>query len=338
MAYNGNGWRCTCPYHARGNRRRCKHIRAVENAVVQRRRIKDRVAKRLEISPVGVECRFCHKTNFKRWGSRRGADGSLRPRFKCLEKDCRRRFTHNPGFIGKHHAPAVITDALDRYAGGMCAEAIVQNMRKNGIPVSERTLRRWFVEYRDLLERYIGSLTVQAGHTWHADEIQHRARNDDRWMSAMMDRETRFILVYEMSSTKFGFDATNLFKTCIGRAAELPDTLITDGLAGFARGHKGAMFKHGHPMVQHIGDVAICDRHASRHVYERLNGDIRMAIKRSRGFNSDNPALFGLWIVCHNFIKRHSGLGGAVPAEAAGITVLADDKWLALIQNAALAS
>ena len=219
----------------------------------------------------------------------------------------------------------------------MCAEAIIQGMRKNGIPVSERTLRRWFVEYRDLLERYIGSLTVQAGHAWHADEIQYRARNDDRRMSAMMDRETRFILGYEMSSTKFGFDATNLFKTCIGRAAGLPDTLITDGLVGFAKGHKGAMFKHGHPMVQHIRDVAICDRHASRHVYERLNGDIRMAIKRSRGFNSDNPALFGLWIVHHNFIKRHSGLGGAVPAEAAGITVLADDKWLALIQNAALA-
>ena len=48
VAYNGNGWRCTCPYHERENRRRCKHIRAVENAVVQRRRIKDRAAKRLE--------------------------------------------------------------------------------------------------------------------------------------------------------------------------------------------------------------------------------------------------------------------------------------------------
>ena len=98
------------------------------------------------------------------------------------------------------------------------------------------------------------------------------------------------------------------------------------------------MLRHGHPAVQHIRDVAICDRHASRHVCGRLNGDIRMAIKRSRGFNSDNPVPFGLWIVCHNFIKRHSGLGGAVPAEAAGITVRADDKWLALIQNAALAS
>ena len=127
-------------------------------------------------------------------------------------------------------------------------------------------------------------------------------------------RETRFILGYEMSSTKFGFDATNLFKACIDRAAELPDTLITDGLAGFAKEHKGAMFKHGHPMVQHIRDVAICDRHASNQIYERLNGDIRMAIKRSRGFNSDNPALFGLWVVYHNFIKRHSSLGGATPA------------------------
>ena len=55
LACNGNGWRRTCPYHARGNRRRCRNIRAVENAVVQRRRIKDRAAKRLEISLVGVE-------------------------------------------------------------------------------------------------------------------------------------------------------------------------------------------------------------------------------------------------------------------------------------------
>ena len=95
--------------------------------------------------------------------------------FRKRNSYCRRRFAHNPGFIGKRHAPAAIADALDRYAGGMRAEAIVQNMRKNGIPVSERTLRRRFVEYRDLLERYVGSLTVQAGRTWHADEIQYRA-------------------------------------------------------------------------------------------------------------------------------------------------------------------
>ena len=155
VAYNGNGWRCTCPYHARGNRRRSGTYGPWRTRSYNGGRIKGRVAKRLEISPVGVECRFYRKTNFKGWGSRRMADWSLRPRFKCLEKDCGRRFTHNPGFIGKHHAPAVITDALDKYAGGMGVEAIIQGMRKNGIPVSERTLRRWFVEYRDLLERYI---------------------------------------------------------------------------------------------------------------------------------------------------------------------------------------
>ena len=68
----------------------------------------------------------------------------------------------------------------------------------------------------------IGSLTVQAGHTWHADEIQYRAQDDDRWMSAMMDRETRFILGYEMSSTKFGFDATTCSKPALAGLPNCP--------------------------------------------------------------------------------------------------------------------
>lgn len=36
----------------------------------------------------------------------------------------------------------------------------------------------------------------------------------------------------------------------------------------------------------------------------------------------------------HNFIKPHEGLNGRTPAEAAGIKVYGEDKWLTLIQNA----
>lgn len=37
----------------------------------------------------------------------------------------------------------------------------------------------------------------------------------------------------------------------------------------------------------------------------------------------------------HNFIRPHMGLNGQTPAEAAGIRVEGENKWLTIIQNAA---
>jgi hypothetical protein len=48
----------------------------------------------------------------------------------------------------------------------------------------------------------------------------------------------------------------------------------------------------------------------------------------------DTPILKGLQIY-HNFMRPHEGLGGATPAEKAGIKVDGQNKWITLIQNAA---
>jgi hypothetical protein len=47
----------------------------------------------------------------------------------------------------------------------------------------------------------------------------------------------------------------------------------------------------------------------------------------------DTPILEGMQIY-HNFIKPHEGLGGITPAEACGIVVNGENKWMTLIQNA----
>jgi hypothetical protein len=41
--------------------------------------------------------------------------------------------------------------------------------------------------------------------------------------------------------------------------------------------------------------------------------------------------------VYHNFIKPHEGLEGKTPAEACGIVINGENKWMTLIQNAAMA-
>jgi putative transposase len=40
--------------------------------------------------------------------------------------------------------------------------------------------------------------------------------------------------------------------------------------------------------------------------------------------------------VYHNFIKPHEGLDGRTPAEACGIELQGENKWITLIQNASV--
>lgn len=67
---------------------------------------------------------------------------------------------------------------------------------------------------------------------------------------------------------------------------------------------------------------------------ERINGEIRDREKTMRGLKKkDTPILQGMQIF-HNYIKPHEGLDGAAPAEACGIQIKGDNKWITLIQNA----
>jgi hypothetical protein len=67
---------------------------------------------------------------------------------------------------------------------------------------------------------------------------------------------------------------------------------------------------------------------------ERLNGEIRDREKVMRGLKRpETPAIPGYQIY-HNYIRPHEALEGKTPAEACGIKVEGQDKWLTLIQNA----
>ena len=51
--------------------------------------------------------------------------------------------------------------------------------------------------------------------------------------------------------------------------------------------------------------------------------------------NKDTAILKGMQIY-HNYIRPHEGLKGKTPAEACGIEIKGDNKWITLIQNASL--
>jgi hypothetical protein len=67
---------------------------------------------------------------------------------------------------------------------------------------------------------------------------------------------------------------------------------------------------------------------------ERLNGELRDREKVMRSLKTmDSPILKGLQIY-HNYFRPHMALDGKTPAEAAGIKIEGENRWITLIQNA----
>lgn len=66
-----------------------------------------------------------------------------------------------------------------------------------------------------------------------------------------------------------------------------------------------------------------------------MNGELRDRERVMRTLEkSDTPILSGMQVF-HNYVRPHEALKGKTPAHAAGISVLGENKWLTLIQNAA---
>jgi hypothetical protein len=67
---------------------------------------------------------------------------------------------------------------------------------------------------------------------------------------------------------------------------------------------------------------------------ERINGEIRDREKTMRGLKKKDTNVLPGYQIYHNFVRPHESLGGKTPAEACGIKVTGENKWITLIQNA----
>ena len=330
VTFGENGWKCTCPYHIYGIRK-CKHIYAMYFTLYNQSKLADEISEVMITEP-DVMCRFCNGTDYIKRGIRQNKNYTVQI-YGC--KSCNRRFIHNPGFLGRHYPPEVIANALFSYAAAMSCNKTAQQCSLNGINVTGFTVLRWSEDYGTFLKKFQEKY-IRVGNVWHADEIHFKVCCVSKWLFAVMDAETRLIITYDVSKTKFGYNATSLFKKAKHIAKKYPDLLVTDALSVFKTGFKKALHTKSKPRASHIADVGIRNRHTSNNIYERFNGAIRDRIARIRGFKSDNPALLDVMIIQHNFVSPHGGLGGKTPAEAAGIMISGHNKRLTMIRHAAV--
>jgi transposase-like protein len=112
--------------------------------------------------------------------------------------------------------------------------------------------------------------------------------------------------------------------------------LITDGLPAYHDAFNQEFASHAHPRPMHVNAIKLNgDTHNNK--MERINGEIRGREKVMHGLKKKNTPILEWMQVYHNFIKPHEGLGRKTPAEACGIVVDGENKWITLIQNAAMA-
>jgi hypothetical protein len=85
--------------------------------------------------------------------------------------------------------------------------------------------------------------------------------------------------------------------------------------------------------TEHIHHITLRDDHNNNKM-ERMNGEVRDREKVMRGLEkTDTPILKGYQLF-HNYIRPYEGLDSKTPAEACGIQVKGENKWLTLIQHA----
>jgi len=88
------------------------------------------------------------------------------------------------------------------------------------------------------------------------------------------------------------------------------------------------------PQAKHIEHATWRGKTNDNRKMERLNGEIRDREKVMRGLKKENTPIISGYQIYHNYVRPHEALKGKTPAEACGIVVNGQNKWLTLIQNA----
>jgi len=179
---------------------------------------------------------------------------------------------------------------------------------------------------------HLDSIIPQVGDTWRADEVYVKVKGDKKYLFALMDDETRFWIAQEVADSKFKYDARNLLKMAKDSMQIKPRVFVTDGLQAYRDAFKkeyGAV-KKGSPI--HIRHISL-KGYRNNNKMERLNGEFRDREKIMRGVKKTDSVIFDGSQIYHNFLRPHMDLGGKTPAEACGIEIEGNNKWLTLIQN-----
>ena len=320
------GWICSCPDN---NFRRvhCKHIHAVEILLKIRERAELVIINQVDVN----HCKFCNSTDMIKKGFRKNKTHSLQI-YQC--RTCNKKFSINLGLEKMKASPQVITSAMQLYFTGESLRNVQKFLELQGVKITHKTVWNWIRKYVSLMESYLDQFVPKVGDKWRADELFLKVKGNTKYLYVLMDDETRFWIAKQVSDNKYRDDIRQMLKDGKELTGKKPKVFITDGAKNFHQAFQKEFYTHKketRPIhIQHIH----FKRDMNNNKMERLNGEIRDREKVMRGLKkTDSPIISGYQLY-HNYIRSHMGLEGKTPAEASGIKIEGENKWLTLIQNA----
>lgn len=323
------GWICTCPDH-KFRKVCCKHIHAVEWSIKLREQVKKQNYTTIEQIQFS-SCPNCQSESFVKHGIRKNKSGSIQ-RYFC--NDCSKWFSFNLGFEKMRATPQIITSALQLYFTGESLRNVQKFIKLQGITISHQTIYNWIQKYTKLMKKYLDNITPQVGDTWRADEIFVKVKGDLKYMFALLDDETRFLISQEVADRKQGHDARGLLKQGKQVTKTKPRVFITDGLQSYQKAYQKEFWAQKlEEKTTHIRHIRLTGD-KNNNLMERFNGEFRDREKVMRGIKKTDSMIFDGYQIYHNYIRPHMSLKGQTPADKAGILIKGNNKWLTLIQNA----
>lgn len=321
----GEEWVCNCPDNTYRHLI-CKHIFAVDFSAQLRRKVVASKPKPFIVSELNVQaCTYCGSTNLRKDGIRRNKCGDIQ-KFYCRE--CQHYFTINIGFERMKHNPKAITAAMQLYFSGESLRNTMNSLKLLGVEVSHQTIYNWINKYVTLMKDYAQKITPNVGDKWRADEVWVKVHGNMKYLFAIMDDETRYLIAQEVAETKMKHDARRLFIMAKTLMEKQPKTIVTDGLNSY-----GVAAKEVFKGSEHVREIRLVGA-VHNNKMERLNGEIRDREKTMRGLKINETPILQGYQIFHNYIRPHSSLEGKTPADACGVIVEGENKWLTMIQNA----
>jgi transposase-like protein len=225
---------------------------------------------------------------------------------------------------------------MQLYFSGESLRNTAKSLRLIGVEVSHKTVYCWIQKYVALMDKYLSQIKPQVSDTWRADEMFLKIKGNKKYMYALLDDETRFWIAKEVAGDKFSRDApeyaSRLFQQGKEVAGKKPLTLITDGLHAYELAYKREFYAHQKPVTKHVEHIA-WQKHKGNQRMEAFNGTVRSREKVMRSLKREDSAILDGYQIYHNYVHGHESLDGKTPAEACGIKIEGDNKWLTLIQN-----
>ena len=332
VIHTEHGWLCSCPDSIEAGHH-CKHAHAVEMSI----RMRDAVRDGITVAPVDpTKCKHCNSSNIVKDCIRRFKKGDVQ-QHRC--KDCSRRFTHNLGFERKRATPKQVSTAVELLFAGMSTRKVSTTLKGMGVKVTHQTVLNWATQYADIMERFADKILPRLGEQWRTDEVFVSVKGNPRYIFAMLDTETRYWIAKMVAEHKGNDDVAPMFEKAKEVAGKVPETLVSDAASNFHHAWKEQYAPKNFlckPTI-HINQVEFNGKYHNNQM-ESFNGNtIRHREKVIRGLKREDSAILTGLQLYHNFMRPHLGLPDhTTPAQAAGINIQGDSKFLTLIQAASM--